>query len=227
MTLSYARSDLRDRDELEGRVAPLARENLIRDLPDRTLTASWEWRGETHKPLEEADVILLLVSPEYLDSKNCLNESLRAMRRQDAGVARVIPIILRPFVWTDAPFGRFAGFATGWQAGQRVARPGRRVREHRRRIAPDHRGEDRIRSWPGPSGCGRRGRHRSLIDRGCTAWRVRRGNPVGGYGLRVSWIFLTMSVVLRPSRRGDRDPPPVGRDEVVADDGLGGISRPP
>lgn len=51
-------------------------------------------------------MILLLISPDFLASDYCYKiEMQRALERQQAGQARVIPLILRPCDWQTAPFG--------------------------------------------------------------------------------------------------------------------------
>jgi hypothetical protein len=57
--------------------------------------------------LEEAEVILLLASPDFFASEYCWGtEVQRAMERHDSGEAVVIPVILRLCEWSRAPFGK-------------------------------------------------------------------------------------------------------------------------
>lgn len=98
------------RDELETHLAFLKRGGKIRTWHDLKITASDEWQGAIDDHLESADVILLLVSPAFIASDYCWDLELgRAMERHEAGDARVIPIILRPVDWHDAPFGKLQG----------------------------------------------------------------------------------------------------------------------
>ena len=54
-----------------------------------------------------ADVILLLVSPDFIASDYCYRREMkRALERHQQGEARVIPVILRPCDWHDLPFGK-------------------------------------------------------------------------------------------------------------------------
>lgn len=63
--------------------------------------------------LEKADLILLLVSPDFLASDYCYErEMARAMERHAAGAAKVLPVILRPCDWHEAPFGRLLATPT-------------------------------------------------------------------------------------------------------------------
>ena len=57
--------------------------------------------------LEQAEVILLLVSPDFLASDYCYGlEMKRALERHESGEARVIPVILRPTSWSKLPFSK-------------------------------------------------------------------------------------------------------------------------
>jgi anti-sigma regulatory factor (Ser/Thr protein kinase) len=57
--------------------------------------------------LESAQVILLLVSAEFLASEYISDVELaRALERHNAGEALVIPVILRPVDWKTAPFAQ-------------------------------------------------------------------------------------------------------------------------
>ena len=59
-----------------------------------------EWKGEIDRNLEEAQVILLLISPSFLASDYCYDiEMKRALERHENQEARVIPVILRSVDW--------------------------------------------------------------------------------------------------------------------------------
>ena len=63
--------------------------------------------GQIDAALERADLILLLVSANFIDSDYCYDvEVTRALERHDTGTARVIPIIVRACKWQRAPFGQ-------------------------------------------------------------------------------------------------------------------------
>ena len=102
---SYSHKDAEFRDRLEVSLAMLKRQNAIETWHDRRITAGSDFEGAISEELEAADVILLLVSPDFLASPYCYDvEMLRAMERQDAGEARVIPVILRLCDWGETPF---------------------------------------------------------------------------------------------------------------------------
>jgi TIR domain/NB-ARC domain len=102
---SYSHKDEKLRDELETHLAMLKREGVIRGWHDRKITAGKGWDGKIHEKLDASDIILLLVSANFLASDYCFeNEVGRAIDRHEAGKACVIPIILRPCDWTRALF---------------------------------------------------------------------------------------------------------------------------
>src|SRR5271157_399858 len=104
---SYSHKDEALRDELEEALALLKRQGLISGWHDRRIGAGEEWKGVIDKNLEEAQVVLLLVSSSFLASDYCWDvETKRAVERHDRDEAKVIPIILRPCDWQGAPFGK-------------------------------------------------------------------------------------------------------------------------
>ena len=103
---SYSHKDEGLREELETQLWILQRQGLIEGWSDRRIVAGEEWGPEIDRHLEEADVVLLLVSADFLASDYCYDKEMtRAMERHDAGEARVIPIIVRECNWRSAPFG--------------------------------------------------------------------------------------------------------------------------
>lgn len=104
---SYSHKDEQLRNELEAHLAMLKRQGLVEVWHDRRITAGNDLGGEISDHLEEADIVLLLVSPDFLNSDYCYDiEMQRALEKHRQGEARVIPIILRHCDWHPAPFGK-------------------------------------------------------------------------------------------------------------------------
>src|SRR5260221_1273799 len=104
---SYAHKDERWRKRLESHLSMLQGQGYIASWHARNITAGATWAGEIDAHLTTADIILLLISPDFLASEYCYSvEMMRAMERHDAGEAHVIPIILRPTDWKGTPFER-------------------------------------------------------------------------------------------------------------------------
>jgi hypothetical protein len=103
---SYAHEDEALRDELQKHLSLLKRQGLIGGWHDRMLSAGQEWGSEIDRHVNSADIILLLVSPDFLASDYCYNVEMKtALQRHKQSAAVVIPIILRPVDWSGAPFG--------------------------------------------------------------------------------------------------------------------------
>jgi hypothetical protein len=103
---SYSHTDAQLRDELDKHLAMLKRQGVIEAWHDRRILAGDAFDREISDELEEAGIVLLLVSADFLASTCCYDvEMTRALERHAAGEARVIPVILRPCDWRSAPFG--------------------------------------------------------------------------------------------------------------------------
>ena len=102
---SYAHPDESLRDELAKHLSLLKRQGTITDWHDRKITAGTYWAQAIDDNLNTADIILLLISADFLASDYCYDQEMtRALVRHNQGNARVIPILLRPCDWHSAPF---------------------------------------------------------------------------------------------------------------------------
>jgi hypothetical protein len=104
---SYSHKDEVLRNELEAHLALLKHEGLVESWHDRRIVAGDELDETIFGQLEAANIILLLVSSDFMSSNYCYSrEMMRAMERHQAQEAKVIPVILRHCDWTNAPFGK-------------------------------------------------------------------------------------------------------------------------
>jgi hypothetical protein len=103
---SYSHADEDLRDQLEKHLVALQRQGIISSWHDRRITAGSELADAIDGHLDAADVILLLISPDFIASDYCCEREMkRAMEHHRKGEARVIPVILRPCDWHGLPFG--------------------------------------------------------------------------------------------------------------------------
>jgi hypothetical protein len=103
---SYSHRDEPIRNELAKHLKLLERQGLVRSWDDRQIGAGDLWKQEIDRNLQEADIILLLISADFLASDYCFDIEMKtALERHTAGDALVIPIILRPVDWQATPFG--------------------------------------------------------------------------------------------------------------------------
>lgn len=104
---SYSHVDENLRDQLEIHLSSLRRQGLIDSWHDRRITAGEEFGAAIDDRIDTADVILLLISPDFIASDYCYEREMkRALERHRRGDARVIPVILRPCDWHDLLFGK-------------------------------------------------------------------------------------------------------------------------
>lgn len=135
---SYSRRDDGYRITLETHLSVLRNEGLIAPWSDRCIDPGTEWASQIAEQLDAAQVILLLVSANFLASDFCYRiEMKRALERHTAGTARVIPIILRPCDWQATPFAKLQALPdhgkpiASWRppcrpsSSRGIARPGR------------------------------------------------------------------------------------------------------
>lgn len=105
--LSYAHQDESLVEELVRHLKPLVRQGLISTWYDRDITQGELWNEKIIEHLERSQIILLLISPNYLASDYCYDvEMSRALQLHATGVASVIPLILRPVDWSGTPFNK-------------------------------------------------------------------------------------------------------------------------
>lgn len=94
---SYAHEDEALRDELQRHLKILQLRGLIRPWHDRAILPGKAWDSEIHAELQTADLVLLLLSVDFLSSDYILGVELKtALQRAHDGSATVVPILLRP-----------------------------------------------------------------------------------------------------------------------------------
>jgi hypothetical protein len=102
---------------LSTHLAGLKKQGVIETWYDRRIVASDDWSEEIDERLADAQIVLCLVSPDFLASEYCYEREMHtALEGHDRGTKRVVPVIIRPTDWERSPLGRL-------QAVPRDARP--------------------------------------------------------------------------------------------------------
>jgi hypothetical protein len=103
----YAHKDADFLCELKTHLSSLERLNVMKVWDDGDISAGAEWGPEIKKHLNEAKIILLLISPAFINSDYCYSTEMQhALERHKQGEARVIPIIVRHIAgWEKVPPG--------------------------------------------------------------------------------------------------------------------------
>lgn len=111
--ISYSHLDERWRKRLMTFLAPLTFQNIISGWHDRKIVAGESFASEIDKYLNSADIILLLVSADFLASGYCYDvEMKRALERHSNEQAQVIPIILSSCNWEFTPLRELQALPT-------------------------------------------------------------------------------------------------------------------
>jgi nucleoside phosphorylase len=115
--LSYAPEDEELLRQLEKHLSLLKRQGVIATWHDRQIVAGMDRAQIIDQQLEQAQMILLLVSADFVASDYCYGHELqRALERHWAGQAQVIPILLRPVDWQGTPFAHLQALPTNGKA---------------------------------------------------------------------------------------------------------------
>ena len=102
---SYSHKDSALRDQLQTHLAQLARNGQIHAWHDRCIEPGGEWRDQIDEHIRTAQIVLLLISPDFLASDYCFDVEMKvALERHAKAQAIVVPIILRPVDWAGSPF---------------------------------------------------------------------------------------------------------------------------
>jgi TIR domain len=118
--LSYAYQDHTFGRELEKHLSGLKRQGIISSWSNIDIVPGTEWHLQIRNHLNAAQIILLLISADFMASEFCYSiEMTRAIERHQVNQTRVLPIIVRPCDWKSAPFAALQVLPT---AGRAVTR---------------------------------------------------------------------------------------------------------
>jgi tetratricopeptide (TPR) repeat protein len=195
--ISYCHEDDSDLRDLQKCLRPLQQEGILEIWSDGEIAPGSDWKAEILGRLDNADLVLLLLSRPYLASDFCTLESHLARERQRAGKAQVIPILMRDCDWTrfrDLQF--LLGTKPVPEAGEKRDKDFAEISRKLRKISTDvrpTRGREQpelvaVEAWPKlESGAGRADAERlndqavTLADRGelmFARWVIERAKEV-------------------------------------------------
>lgn len=107
MFYCYAHEDEAYCLELEKHLTLFKRQGYLVSWSDRQVAPGADWRREIAIHLTTANLIVLLLSPDFMYSDACHEEMRQALAFAREGRARVIPILLRSVVWQQTPLADF------------------------------------------------------------------------------------------------------------------------
>ena len=196
----YSHRDEALRDQLETHLLLLKRQGFLDGWHDRRIAPGTEWMAELETQLAMSEMILLLVSADFLASDFCYTKELaHALERHRYGTARVVPVILRECDWENAPFAKLQALPkdghpiTSWEnrdaAWTNVARGVRAVVEELGEV-PSGPAEPSAQAASGPSAA-----DAAMVEIRNFGHRVTERNNVWW---RVSWTVTLASSYSEP-----------------------------
>lgn len=106
--ISYAHDNLNDREELIKHLTVLKRQGLISDWSDKELKAGDDWDQVIKNKLDDADIVLFLVSSEFLASDYINNiEVEETIKKYHENTVQVFPVILNNCMWQQTKLNSF------------------------------------------------------------------------------------------------------------------------
>lgn len=108
--ISYSHVDEECRKRLRIHLKPLERAKVLRVFDDTELARNTGWEEQLKKKLREAELIILLVSPDFLASQACFEEEWPiAQKRWKSGRAIVTFALIHPCQWIETEIGKLQG----------------------------------------------------------------------------------------------------------------------
>src|SRR6266566_7391956 len=105
---SYSDEDRSFLERLEKHLKSLERTGSALVWHKHKITAGQEHRREIENQIKEANIILLLISSNFISSDDCYaGDLVKALDRYHVEKIPVIPILLKPCTWDDLAFSQF------------------------------------------------------------------------------------------------------------------------
>jgi internalin A len=124
--VSYSHKDERFRDEFTGALTVYERKGELTVWDDTKIVPGQKWEPAILGKLERADIIVLLLSSDFIRSDYCIQKEMkRAIERDAAGECAIIPIVIRACRFDKLEVGRIQAILPG----------GKAIKQHRDRDA--------------------------------------------------------------------------------------------
>ena len=106
--IAYSRKDLAQLEQLRTQLRVLERRDHCHIFYDGVIQPGEKWEPRIKDELHRADIFVLLVTAEFLDSDYVNDIELPTiLQREQDGTAKVFPVILRQCLWQYSELGDF------------------------------------------------------------------------------------------------------------------------
>ena len=107
--ISYSKADDSYLEAFKIHLSPLIRNNDLITWDDKNVIPGEEWDERIIRELNEADIIVFLVSANFLATEYIVGKEIKtAIQRHERGEARVIPVIIRDCAWKEMEFSKLS-----------------------------------------------------------------------------------------------------------------------
>lgn len=104
IAVSYAHADTRLMESFRSHLAEAEQRGLVQAWDDRWIVAGTDWRAGIDQRFDEADIVVALLSPDFLASHYCMQvEMPYALARARSGQAALVPVVVRSCTWEPTP----------------------------------------------------------------------------------------------------------------------------
>jgi hypothetical protein len=101
--IGYSHEDETCVEHFHKHTNTLKKDGIIKDWYDRKILGGDDYQDKIDNNLEDADIICLFISADFLSSEACLKEKEEALKLRIEKGVRVIPIIISPCAWLEYP----------------------------------------------------------------------------------------------------------------------------
>jgi len=99
--ISYSHNDEKYIEKFIKHLSPLKDNGDIEEWYDRKIYPGENWEEKINNNLEDADIICLFISENFLSSPNCKKEMRKALELEKEKNLVIVPIILTSCGWKD------------------------------------------------------------------------------------------------------------------------------
>ncbi|MDQ5770466.1 toll/interleukin-1 receptor domain-containing protein [Thiothrix subterranea] len=113
--VSYSQKDEKYLTEFSAHMRPLLRLKQVVVWDDRAIDVGDEWEECIYRELDEADIVICLVSSDFIASDFCYEKELdRALDAHRKGQKVVVPVLLRSCFWKELPLSKLGWTPRQW-----------------------------------------------------------------------------------------------------------------
>ena len=105
IAIAYVQTDERHKNCIERDLRTLVKQKWNIKWNAYDINTPSEWVTDVDDPLNACHLLLLLVSPDFVSSEFCYDPSVSQAVKRHMSSFWVSPVLLRPCLWEDTPFG--------------------------------------------------------------------------------------------------------------------------